>query len=80
MTGANIKTTTTLSINIETNPASIPTAVTKTATFPFDTFRDDIRQKIRHPDFPKYPEMIQIPKEDQDDIPIDELKGLGCLS
>ena len=38
-TGVNIKTTTTLSISIETKPASAPIKVTNTATLPFDILR-----------------------------------------
>lgn len=53
ITGANIKTTTTLSINMETKPASIPTAVTKRATLPFEAFSATAAKRSGTPDFPK---------------------------
>jgi hypothetical protein len=52
-TGANIKTTTTLSISIETNPARAPIKVTNTATLPFDIFKIIAAKKSGTPDFPK---------------------------
>ena len=60
MTGANMITTTTLSISIETKPASIPIDVTKNATFPLDAFSIRADKKSGTPERPKYPDMIQI--------------------
>src|SRR3989339_2107077 len=60
MTGANIKTTTTLSMSIETRPARAPTLTTNSGTLPRDIFSTTADRYAGTPDLPKKPEMTQM--------------------
>ena len=66
--------------SMETKPASTPMKATKTATLPFDIFRTIVAKVSGTPRLPKIAGDNPNAKKDQDDVPVNGLKGLELSS